>query len=156
MTKMQLQATLSTHTLQFVNGKKINRSQGSLQERHSLLLRLSVNNMHGFGEACPLPEFAGEDYAACKAQLQKLKVIHCDLSAISHNDIAAYITNDFPCAQFALHSALLDLAAQIQSRCIARILNPNAGTQLQLHSLIDSTTTSTQTPGPSLNVKLAH
>ena len=154
MTKMELQATLSTHTLQFVNGNNINRSQGSLQERRSLLLRLSVHNMHGFGEACPLPNFAGEDYAECKTQLQTLNVIHCDLSAISHNDITAYISNDFPCAQFALHCALLDLAAQVQSRCIARMLNPNAGTQLQLQSLIDSTAISTQAPGPIIKCKV--
>lgn len=141
MGMLHLQATTHTRTLRFNHSNGLQRSQDQLQQRKSIVLHLQHQYLHGWGEACPLPQFAGESYGDCLAQLDALKSIIYDNADIHNLNIASMIADQFPCAQFALQCALLDIIAQLHTQRIAEVINPDAGTTLQLQSLVDSTAT---------------
>lgn len=76
----------------------------------------------GVGEATPLPSFAGEDLATCRAALRRaLAARGGGLESMTRSCVGA------PCARAAIEASLADLAAQRAGLSLAAWLRPAAG-----------------------------
>ncbi|MHC5067257.1 MAG: o-succinylbenzoate synthase [Planctomycetota bacterium] len=106
-------------------------AQGPISERHGWLVAISDGQRQGWGEACPLPSFGGEDHATCAAALHAAR----DHLNAGHEPNLATLP---PCARSAVEGALLDLQAQHSGLPLARYLSANAATSIEVNALATS------------------
>ena len=133
-----LQISCTTRTLLFANKHGIPRSSDTLAERASILLHITDGHIHGYGESCPLPAFAGETFACSLHALEHIDADYLTNNLATDMDISQCIRPEYPCAQFALQCAVFDFLAQRQDRSIGQCIHPNATQTVQIQSLLTS------------------
>ncbi len=101
-----------------------NRGSHSFELRKSISLHSATQNVHAYGESCPMPSYAGETYEASLEQLQRASEMTEVLDP--QHPVEDFIADEFPCAQFALDTLRHDIQAQLQEKSIARLINSEA------------------------------
>lgn len=127
--------------------RAFDQGQRQFDERRSLLLHIDDGSIQAFGEACPLPAFAGEDYDSC---LQTLQDARDKLEQQFDHELR--IDQRFPCAAFALETALHDYQAQQAGLPLARWLHADAADYCQVQSLLGSNDDTV--PGTAVKCKI--
>ena len=113
-------------------------SHGSMSERTTILLRLELDGLVGWGEAAPLASYDGGDIGTCRAALDRACNSLTDADIDRPGDACDALAGELPSqARAALTTALLDLAARRAGVPLWRHLNAAGGSRVQLSRLIE-------------------
>jgi o-succinylbenzoate synthase len=114
-------------------------AHGPMHERYGVLVTASDGTCRGCGEAAPLPAFGTEDPVSARAALTELATRLSGAPAPeSLADIAALLGDmeATPAARAAAETAFLDLLARRHGISVARLLEPNADSEVVVSALL--------------------
>ena len=112
---------------------------GSLAERELLLVRLSLGDVEGVGEAAPLEPYDGVSIGTVRAALDAYAAVLRDLpDHASHADVlsACAAERDLPQALAAIDLALWDRAGRIAGRPVAALLAEAPAEEVRVNATI--------------------
>lgn len=108
-------------------------SNGEITHRHGVLIKLTTADYLAYGDCAPLPQVGTETLEQAKnwliQRIHKIKGrdVNTALSMLEDN-------NAYPAARCGLETALLDLCAQMNNTSLARYLNKEAVSKVQVNA----------------------
>lgn len=106
----------------------------TLVYREGILLKLrTTTGLEGTGECAPLPAIGTETLPAAN---QHLNNILPNLPGQTVSQVFDSLNTDFPAANFAIETALLDLQAKQQNTSVAQLINTNAAAEIKVNTML--------------------
>jgi o-succinylbenzoate synthase len=106
----------------------------TLLYREGILLKLQTETgLEGTGECAPLPAIGTETLQAANQQLNNILP---NLPGQTVSQVFDSLNTEFPAANFAIETALLDLQAKQHNTSMAKLLNADAAAEIKVNTML--------------------
>tara|TARA_Y100001970_G_scaffold292962_1_gene436863 strand:- start:3784 stop:4818 length:1035 start_codon:yes stop_codon:yes gene_type:complete len=121
--------------------KEYKNSQFSINKRNGWIIQISSNGISGYGDACPLDGFNVESYSQSGYGLEGFKLSLLESENIEFDELLCLSEAHGelqPSVEFAIQSAIYDLASKLNGIPLNKYLNKDASNLVKVNYYSDS------------------
>ncbi|MAQ44206.1 MAG: o-succinylbenzoate synthase [Candidatus Marinimicrobia bacterium] len=127
---------ISIKPYQLIFKEEYRNSQFSITKRDGWIIEIVSDGISGYGDACPLDGFSLEGHSQSGYGLEGFKLSITDCNEIDLEELLMLSEAHGelqPSVEFAIQSALYDLASKLEGISMRKYLNPNAKDHIKIN-----------------------